>query len=81
MSSKQVGISNLPQVRGQSGAGKQEELFQDEVYEDVESILRKTIDEIWEMFDDDGNGLFDIDETTSFIRHTLTEMGESPDYN
>ena len=33
------------------------------------------------MFDDDGNGLFDIDETTSFIRHTLTEMGESPDYS
>ena len=32
------------------------------------------------MFDDDGNGLFDIDETTSFIRHTLGEMGESPDY-
>ena len=33
------------------------------------------------MFDDDGNGLFDIDETTSFIRHTLSEMGESPDYS
>ena len=32
------------------------------------------------MFDDDGNGLFDIDETTQFIRHTLQEMGESPDY-
>ena len=52
----------------------------EEVYEDVDTILRKAIDEIWEMFDDDGNGLFDIDETTSFIRHTLTEMGESPDY-
>ena len=32
------------------------------------------------MFDDDGNGLFDIDETSSFIKHTLTEMGESSEY-
>ena len=52
-----------------------------EVYEDVDTILSKVIDEIWEMFDDDGNGTFDIDETTAFIRHTLSEMGESPDYN
>ena len=51
------------------------------MYEDVDTILKKAIDEIWEMFDDDGNGLFDIDETTSFIRHTLSEMGESPDYS
>ena len=32
------------------------------------------------MFDDDGNGTFDVDETTDFIKHTLSEMGESPDY-
>ena len=32
------------------------------------------------MFDDDGNGTFDFEETTSFIRHTLMEMGESPEY-
>ena len=52
-----------------------------EVYEDVEAILSKTVDEIWEMFDDDGNGTFDIDETTAFIKHTLTEMGENPEYS
>ena len=33
------------------------------------------------MFDDDGNGTFDVDETTDFIKHTLTEMGESPEYS
>ena len=32
------------------------------------------------MFDDDGNGTFDVDETTDFIKHTLSEMGESSDY-
>ena len=52
-----------------------------EVYEDVNSILGKCVDEIWEMFDDDGNGTFDVDETTDFIKHTLTEMGESPEYS
>ena len=69
------------QSRGQSGAAKHDAPMEEEVYEDVDSILRKAIDEIWEMFDDDGNGLFDIDETTSFIRHTLQEMGESPEFN
>ena len=53
----------------------------EEVYDDVDQILKKAIDEIWEMFDDDGNGLFDIDETTAFIKHTLKEMGEQPVYN
>ena len=52
----------------------------EEVYEDVHQILAKTVDEIWEMFDDDGNGMFDFDETSAFIKHTLTEMGESPEY-
>ena len=52
-----------------------------EVYEDVNTILGKCVDEIWEMFDDDGNGTFDVDETTDFIKHTLTEMGESPEYS
>ena len=52
-----------------------------EVYEDVNTILGNVVDEIWEMFDDDGNGTFDVDETTDFIKHTLTEMGESPEYS
>ena len=49
--------------------------MKEEIYEDVDTILKHTIDEIWAMFDDDGNGLFDPEETTSFIRHTLIEMG------
>ena len=60
---------------------KQERIEEKEVYEDVDGILSKTVDEIWEMFDDDGNGTFDIDETTAFIKHTLTEMGENPEYS
>ena len=47
----------------------------------MNTILSNVVDEIWEMFDDDGNGTFDVDETTDFIKHTLTEMGESPEYS
>ena len=47
---------------------------------EIENMMAKCVDEIWEMFDDDGNGTFDVDETTDFIKHTLSEMGESPDY-
>ena len=59
---------------------KQEVLQKEETYEDVDTIMQKTVDDIWEMFDDDGNGNFDVDETTNFIKQTLIEMGESPDY-
>ena len=66
-------------TRGEQNSRQQRE-HKEEVYEDVHQILAKTVDEIWEMFDDDGNGMFDFDETSAFIKHTLTEMGESPEY-
>ena len=65
----------------QQSMEEQQPVLKEEVYESVDQILKNCVDEIWEMFDDDGNGLFDSEETTAFIRHTLTEMGESPDYS
>jgi len=59
----------------------QEKAEEKEVYEDAEHLLSKAVDEIWDIFDDDGNGYLDPDECASFIKHTLTEMGESPEYN
>ena len=70
--------------KNKKGMGKdqlKEEPVPVETYQDVNEILGSCVDEIWEMFDDDGNGTFDIDETTDFIKHTLTEMGESPEYS
>jgi len=52
-----------------------------EVYEDVDHIVSKCIDEIWDEFDDDGNGTLDFQETKQFVKHTLVEMGEMPDYS
>ena len=68
-------------ARKGTGTAEPEVIEVKEVYEDVNQILGKCVDEIWEMFDDDGNGTFDVDETTDFIKHTLTEMGESPEYS
>ena len=31
-------------------------------------------------FDDDGNGTLDLKETKTFVRNTLVEMDEKPDY-
>ena len=73
--------SKNPTQQTLATAEQEQPVLKEEVYDDVQTILTHTIDEIWEMFDDDGNGLFDSDETTSFIKHTLQEMGESPDYS
>ena len=41
---------------------------QKEVYEDVDHIINTVIEEIWDEFDDDGNGTLDVDETHAFVR-------------
>ena len=51
-----------------------------EEYADVETILEQVIDEIWDEFDEDRGGTLDMDETRRFVRTTLMEMGESPEY-
>ena len=51
------------------------------MYEDVDHIINTVIEEIWDEFDDDGNGTLDVDETHLFVKSTLQEMGEKPDYS
>ena len=43
-----------------SDASQTQKEIKEEVYEDVETILGRAVDDIWEMFDDDGNGTFDF---------------------
>ena len=52
-----------------------------EHYEDVDHIINTVIEEIWDEFDDDGNGTLDVNETHLFVKTTLQEMGEKPDYS
>ena len=51
-----------------------------EHYEDVDHIINAVIENIWDEFDDDGNGTLDLEETKEFVKTTLIEMGEKPDY-
>ena len=39
------------------------------------------MNEIWDEFDEDGNGDLDYDETKAFVKHMLVEMGESAHIN
>ena len=52
-----------------------------EVYEDVDHIINTVIEEIWDEFDEDRGGTLDVDETHNFVKSTLQEMGEKPDYS
>jgi Ca2+-binding EF-hand superfamily protein len=47
----------------------------------VDHIINTVIEEIWDEFDDDGNGTLDVSETHLFVKTTLQEMGEKPDYS
>lgn len=42
-----------------------------EHYEDVDHIINTVIEEIWDEFDDDGNGTLDVNETHLFVKTTL----------
>ena len=39
------------------------------------------MEDIWDDFDDDGNGYLDKQETLAFVKRQLIEMGESGDYS
>lgn len=73
------------QVQREAEAAKQQEKKMQsgdkEQYDDVDHIINKVIEELWDEFDDDGNGTLDIDETKAFVKTTLVEMGEKPDYS
>ena len=47
----------------------------------VDEIIRNCVEDIWDEFDDDGNGYLDKDETLAFVKRQLLEMGESTDFS
>ena len=44
-------------------------------------IIANSVDDIWDDFDDDGNGYLDKQETLAFVKRQLIEMGESGDFS
>ena len=42
---------------------------------DIDSVIRKCVDDIWDEYDKDNSGALDKDETKEFVKNTLSEMG------
>ena len=47
----------------------------------VHEIICNCVEDIWDDFDDDGNGYLDKQETLAFGKRQLIEMGESGDFS
>ena len=47
----------------------------------VHNIIKACVEDIWDDFDDDGNGYLDKQETLAFVKRQLVEMGESGDFS
>ena len=48
---------------------------------EFEIIIDNYVNEIWTVFDSDDNGTLDKEETRSFIRKMLEEVGENPEFS
>ena len=42
---------------------------------DIESVIRKCVDDIWAEYDKDNSGHLDKNEAKKFVKSTLNEMG------
>ena len=45
----------------------------------MDKVLKDCVDEIWEHYDEDGNGTLDKSECKAFIMSAIEEMGVGPD--
>lgn len=45
----------------------------------MEAIITDTVDQIWDVYDDDGNGILDKEETRNFLYDYLKMIGANED--
>ena len=43
----------------------------------IDEIIDKTIDDIWDSYDKDKSGFLDKNETKQFVKSTLMEVGDN----
>ena len=41
----------------------------------LDQVLRQTVDQIWDVYDADGNGLMDFEETKVFLNDYMEKFG------
>ena len=42
----------------------------------IDTVIKKCVDDIWAEYDKDGNGHLDKEETKKFVQNTLMEMDD-----
>ena len=48
---------------------------------EIDAVIAKCVDEIWNKYDDDGNGFLDKEETKHFVQDTLADMADGAGFN
>ena len=43
----------------------------------LNSVIEKCVNDIWQEYDKDGNGYLDKEETKAFVKNTLSEMNDN----
>ena len=43
----------------------------------LNAVIEKCVNDIWEEYDKDGNGCLDKQETKAFVKNTLSEMNDN----
>ena len=48
---------------------------------DIDMVIAKCVDEIWQVYDEDNSGSLDKEETRNFVKHTLGSQLEEEEFN
>ena len=47
----------------------------------IDAVIKKCVDDIWAIYDKDGSGALDKEETKRFVQNTLSEMNDSGEFS
>ena len=47
---------------------------------EIDAVISKCVDEIWEKYDKDNSGLLDKEETRRFVMDTLSDMADGASF-
>ena len=48
---------------------------------DIDAVIAKCVDDIWQQYDVDHSGALDKDETKQFVKKTLNDMDDSGEFS
>ena len=48
---------------------------------DIDAVIKKCVEDIWQEYDKDNSGSLDKEETKKFVQNTLSEMNDSGEFS